>query len=178
MGCLGFLGRLGRSDRLEPDPSSISPAAALHWLQARQTAHTDPTRSVDAAPPQVAGAPGGAVGLQGRPGKAADTCYAWWVVAGLRMLGSAGAVAALPAADEERVRAHLLGQTQHALLGGFCKFPGDHPDMHHSYLGLAALGLMGGQEEGVRAVDAMMCISVEARGRLEGIWRGWGEGIN
>jgi geranylgeranyl transferase type-1 subunit beta len=64
-------------------------------------------------------------------------------------------------------------------MGGFTKFPGDrYPDLYHSYLGLAALSLCSTAEEregdGVKEVDAGMCVSAEARGRLGEIWRRWG----
>lgn len=65
-------------------------------------------------------------------------------------------------------------------MGGFSKFPGDKwADLYHSYLGLAALSLCSEPEErrrdGVKEVDAGMCVSVEVRGRLGGLWVGWRE---
>ena len=62
-------------------------------------------------------------------------------------------------------------------MGGFSKFPGDKwADLYHSYLGLAALSLASTQEEretdGVKELDAGMCVSVEARDRLNDIWSG------
>jgi geranylgeranyl transferase type-1 subunit beta len=74
--------------------------------------------------------------------------------------------------DRDAVRRYLLENTQHPVLGGFGKFPGDLPDLYHSYLGLAALSLAGG--EGVKEVDAGMCVSREARGRLGNLWKEWG----
>lgn len=73
-----------------------------------------------------------------------------------------------------RLRRYLLEKTQHPTLGGFGKFPGDLPDLYHSYLGLAALGLLDGGE-GVQRVDPGLCVSRRASGRLKGIWEGWKE---
>lgn len=74
--------------------------------------------------------------------------------------------------DHDLLKRYLLDETQHPVLGGFGKFPGDLPDLYHSYLGLATLSLMG--EEGVKEVDSGMCISKDASARLEELWRGWG----
>ena len=74
--------------------------------------------------------------------------------------------------DRDAVRKYLLEKTQNPLTGGFGKFPGDPPDLYHSYLGLTALSLAGSDE--VKAIDPAMCISNEAKGRLEAIWERWG----
>jgi geranylgeranyl transferase type-1 subunit beta len=66
-------------------------------------------------------------------------------------------------------RAYLLEKTQH-VVGGFGKKVGDPPDVYHSALGLAALGLV--DEEGVEKVDARLCLGVGAVGWVEGLgWR-------
>ena len=84
-------------------------------------------------------------------------------------------------------RRYLLEKTQH-IIGGFGKTPGDPPgppnarstmhvdnadvkaDILHSYLGLAALSLMG--EPGVKSLDPCLCISNEAKERLGSLpWR-------
>jgi len=113
-------------------------------------------------------------GMCGRPCKPADTCYAFWAGASLQLLGQ-GRANALH--DPGALRAYLLTLTQHPVMGGFSKFPGDKwADLYHSYLGLAALSLASTQEEraedGVKELDAGMCVSVEARSRLKGIWAG------
>ena len=48
--------------------------------------------------------------------------------------------------DIEHTRRYLLEKTQHSIMGGFGKFPGDLPDIYHAYLGLAALSLINGQK--------------------------------
>lgn len=78
-------------------------------------------------------------GLNGRTGKAADTCYAFWVSAALAILdpSSESQIIDVPAAEK-----YLLEVTQHSILGGFAKYEGNHPDQLHSFLGLAALSIM------------------------------------
>lgn len=61
----------------------------------------------------------------------------------------------------------------HHALGGFGKHAGDLPDLYHSYLGLAALSLLG--EKKLKPLDGTMCISVDAHHRLDGIWKRWSE---
>jgi geranylgeranyl transferase type-1 subunit beta len=113
-------------------------------------------------------------GMCGRPCKPADTCYAFWAGASLQLLGQ-GRANALH--DPAALRSYLLTLTQHPVMGGFSKFPGDKwADLYHSYLGLAALSLASTKEEreedGVKELDPGMCVSVEVRGRLEAIWAG------
>jgi geranylgeranyl transferase type-1 subunit beta len=113
-------------------------------------------------------------GMCGRPCKPADTCYAFWAGASLQLLGQ-GRANALH--DPAALRSYLLTLTQHPVMGGFSKFPGDKwADLYHSYLGLAALSLASTKEEreedGVKELDPGMCVSVEVRGRLKEIWAG------
>lgn len=105
-------------------------------------------------------------GMSGRTNKVADTCYAFWASASLHMLGRGSLY------DREAMTRYLLEKTQHPVAGGFGKFPGDPPDLYHSYLGLAALSLAGSDE--VKPLDPGMCISVAAKGRLKDIWQRWG----
>ena len=105
------------------------------------------------------------VGMNGRTNKVADTCYAWWAGASLHMLGCPNLY------SHSAVQEYLLEKTQHPVLGGFGKFPGNLPDLYHSCLGLAALSLAGSSE--VKEVDASMCISKEAQARLQKTWDSW-----
>lgn len=139
-----------------PSLLSTNPTAALPALQTPHATQNHP-------PPSA---------FCGRPCKPADTCYAFWAGASLHLLSSSS-LAATPA-----LRSYLLELTQHPIMGGFSKFPGDKwADLYHSYLGLVALSLASSEEErkgdGVKGVDAGMCVSVDVRGRLEGVWRGW-----
>ena len=103
--------------------------------------------------------------MNGRPNKVADTCYAWWVGASFHILGHPELY------NREALQRYLLEATQHSALGGFGKVAGDLPDLHHSYLGLAALGLTSTTD--VKAVDGGMCISKEASDRLPALWKSW-----
>ena len=55
-------------------------------------------------------------------------------------------------------RSYLLGITQHRI-GGFSKNAGGPPDIYHSYLGLAALAVMG--QDGFKDFDVGLCCSQE-----------------
>ncbi|GAB7353271.1 hypothetical protein MBLNU459_g3777t1 [Dothideomycetes sp. NU459] len=105
-------------------------------------------------------------GFNGRCNKIADTCYAFWVHASLDIIDQAN----LP--NLPSLRRWLLERTAHRTLGGFGKLAGDLPDVYHSSLALAALSLMG--EKQLKPLDATMCVSQEAKGRLKEIWQRWG----
>lgn len=107
-----------------------------------------------------------AAGMNGRTNKVADTCYCWWTAASLHILHQPQLY------ERNSLDKYLLEKTQHPVLGGFGKFPCDLPDLYHSYLGLATLSLSG--IDGVREVDAGMCISRAASVRLKGLWKSWG----
>jgi geranylgeranyl transferase type-1 subunit beta len=111
-------------------------------------------------------------GMCGRLCKPADTCYAFWAGASLHLLEQSH-LASKPA-----LRHYLLALTQHPIMGGFSKFPGDKwADLYHSYLGLAALSLVSTASEresdGIKELDAGMCVSADVRGRLERVWEGF-----
>lgn len=61
-------------------------------------------------------------------------------------------------------RKYILDITQHRI-GGFSKAVGGPPDIYHSYLGLAALALMGEPE--LKAFDVGLCCSAETARRVE-----------
>lgn len=103
------------------------------------------------------------VGLNGRCNKIADTCYAYWVGAPLKLLGH------LDLIDPRPVRRWLLDRTQH-IVGGFGKVPGAPPDIYHSYLGLVILSMFG--EPGLQNSNAVLCVSSRAIEHLEALpWR-------
>ncbi|XP_030511758.1 geranylgeranyl transferase type-1 subunit beta isoform X1 [Rhodamnia argentea] len=74
-------------------------------------------------------------GIQGRPNKASDTCYAFWIGATMGTLGANKFI------DERGLRSFLL--TCQSEYGGFGKFPKELPDLYHSYYGLAAFSILG-----------------------------------
>jgi geranylgeranyl transferase type-1 subunit beta len=103
------------------------------------------------------------VGMNGRPNKTADTCYAYWTCTPLQVLGR------LDIIDPQPIRKWLLDKTQH-IVGGFGKVTGDPPDMYHSFLGLIVLAMFG--EPGLQDVDAALCITNKAKKHLESLpWR-------
>ncbi|CAO3617355.1 unnamed protein product [Cunninghamella echinulata] len=82
-------------------------------------------------------------GFQGRPNKQPDTCYCFWIGASLDMLDSFQYV------QHENLRSFLiLTQTK---MGGFGKDDKSYPDVLHSYMGLAALSLLG--EPGIQEMN-------------------------
>lgn len=105
-------------------------------------------------------------GMSGRTNKVADTCYGFWVCASLHIMKQPKLY------DYAAIQRYLLGKTQHTVLGGHGKFPGDLPDMLHSYLGLAALSLAGNKH--LKELEAGMCVTKEARARLPSLWKQWG----
>lgn len=55
-------------------------------------------------------------------------------------------------------RRYLLEMTQQKF-GGFSKCAGGHPDLYHSYLGLAALAVM--VDDDLKQLDVALCCSKE-----------------
>ncbi|KAI9315000.1 geranylgeranyl transferase type-1 subunit beta-like protein [Dichotomocladium elegans] len=85
-------------------------------------------------------------GFAGRVNKDADTCYCFWIGASLHMLDAFDLV------NKDNLREFLLDcQTR---IGGFGKAPGHHPDILHSYMGVATLSLLG--EPGVDKMNTSL----------------------
>ncbi|AEY99206.1 FAGR384Cp [Eremothecium gossypii FDAG1] len=91
-------------------------------------------------------------GFQGRENKAADTCYAFWCMNSLEILGASALV------DTSLIDSYLLQQTQNSLVGGFAKTDEDDPDIYHTFLGIAALGLIAGSFDGVLCVPKTVSV--------------------
>ncbi|KAK5991770.1 Geranylgeranyl transferase type-1 subunit beta-like protein [Cladobotryum mycophilum] len=108
------------------------------------------------------------VGFNGRWNKKADTCYCWWVGGTLHLLDSASLF------DVKPSRNYILEITQHRI-GGFSKAVGGPPDIYHSYLGLAALSMMG--EPDLKELDVGLCCSKESVRRIERAREGLLEGL-
>ncbi|EEF30079.1 geranylgeranyl transferase type I beta subunit, putative [Ricinus communis] len=81
-------------------------------------------------------------GFQGRLNKPTDTCYAFWVGAVLRILGGYKFI------DGKALRGFLI--TCQSKYGGFSKFPGELPDIYHSYYGYTAFSLL--EEPGLNSL--------------------------
>jgi prenyltransferase beta subunit len=73
-------------------------------------------------------------GMQGRPNKAEDTCYSYWIGGTLRLLGRDELL------DVEKLRAYVL-RCQSTQMGGFGKVVGAFPDLLHSFYSLSWLSL-------------------------------------
>ncbi|KAF2222169.1 geranylgeranyl transferas-like protein type i beta subunit [Elsinoe ampelina] len=199
LGALSFLGRLSTSGHSGTKPTGpSSPNSTIQWLVSRQTATITEDDSFDTrqdetdtpetchdahtflSPSQLATETGKLsfasrptrsfaldwVGMNGRPNKIADTCYAFWVGGALHLLDAGHLL------EKERLRKWLLERTAHPALGGFGKHAGELPDVYHSYLGLAALSLIG--DESIQKLDATLCISTRAKQRLGPLWEKWG----
>lgn len=135
--CVGFDGGIGQGRELESHGGStycaiatlkilnrldaIDSEAVLYWCLNRQSD-----------------------GFSGRVGKSEDTCYSFWIGATICMLGARHLV------DTDALFG-FLSQTHHKDIGGFGKEEGCWPDLLHSYMGLAGLGLFG--YEGVEEVN-------------------------
>ncbi|WJX81087.1 protein geranylgeranyltransferase type I [Trifolium repens] len=88
-------------------------------------------------------------GFQGRPNKPSDTCYAFWIGAVLKILGGCNFV------DNKALRGFLLScQYEY---GGFSKFPGEFPDLYHSYYGFSAFSLL--EESGLKSLCSELGIT-------------------
>ncbi|KAK4835490.1 hypothetical protein QYF36_010428 [Acer negundo] len=83
-------------------------------------------------------------GFQGRANKPSDTCYAFWIGAVLKILNGYNFV------NKEALRRFLL--TCQFQYGGFSKYPGDMPDLYHSYYGYTAFSLL--EEPGLNPLCA------------------------
>ncbi|KAG0270147.1 Geranylgeranyl transferase type-1 subunit beta [Actinomortierella ambigua] len=105
-------------------------------------------------------------GFQGRVNKPTDTCYSFWIGASLKTLG------AFEHVDYDLNRGFLF-ETQHPAFGGFGKWVDTYPgkflrvehNVMHSYMGVAAMALMG--EPGLQPLDPLLNISCRTRERLE-----------
>lgn len=98
-------------------------------------------------------------GLNGRTGKPADTCYAFWVSASLEILepGSSNKFV-----NSEAVENYLLSVVQHTIIGGFAKLEGEKPDQLHSCLALTALSMLNTEAKAKYSLPSLhpaLCIT-------------------
>ncbi|KAK6933186.1 PFTB repeat [Dillenia turbinata] len=91
-------------------------------------------------------------GFQGRSNKASDTCYAFWIGGVLRILGCYSFI------NKRALHDFLL--TCQSKYGGFSKFPGQPPDLYHTFYGFTAFSLL--EEPGLKPICAELGISVIA----------------
>jgi len=99
-------------------------------------------------------------GLNGRPGKAPDVCYTWWVLSSTAMLGLAMHPQHPPShfchAEPLRAFVHSCMSAD----GGVAAHPGDDPDPFHTFFGLAGLALLDAADADVEAVRRRWGIEV------------------
>lgn len=103
-------------------------------------------------------------GFQGRPNKPVDTCYSFWIGGALKILGAFDLV------DFKQNEMFVL-LTQHNVAGGFAKWIDYNPDPLHTYLGLAALSLMG--REGLNPVVPELNITHKTFEHLKKVHAQW-----
>uniref|UniRef100_A0A7S1F3D2 Geranylgeranyl transferase type-2 subunit beta n=1 Tax=Noctiluca scintillans TaxID=2966 RepID=A0A7S1F3D2_NOCSC len=74
-------------------------------------------------------------GFNGRPEKAPDVCYSWWILSALASIGRAHWI------DGARL-ASFIRKSEDLEDGGIADRPGDVPDVFHTFFGLAGLSLL------------------------------------
>ena len=88
-------------------------------------------------------------GLCGRPEKAPDVCYSWWVLSSLSILKRVHWVCA------PSLRAFIL-RCQDGAKGGISDRPDDEADVFHTFFGVAGLALLG--HPGLERVDPVYAL--------------------
>lgn len=97
-------------------------------------------------------------GMQGRPNKAEDTCYSYWIGGTLRLLNRQELL------DEDKLCRYVMAcQTP---MGGFGKVVGAFPDVLHSFYSMAWLSLSF--HHYLKAFDCTLGICQERAAFLEG----------
>ncbi|KAK9450375.1 terpenoid cyclases/protein prenyltransferase alpha-alpha toroid [Limtongia smithiae] len=124
--CLAALAIAGRLD----EPGVVDRDLVCWWLSERQV-------------------PSG--GLNGRPEKLPDTCYSWWVLSSLAILGR------LDWIDKNKLREFIL-DAQDDEAGGIADRKGDVADVWHTHFGIAGLSLLGFDD--LAPIDPVFCLPV------------------
>lgn len=103
-------------------------------------------------------------GFQGRPHKPVDTCYSFWVGAALKMLDAYKYI------NESKNREYVL-MTQDGVIGGFSKWVDSTSDPLHTYMGLAGLSLMHGNN--LMEVQPALNVTVRTHEHLMSLHEKW-----
>jgi len=90
-------------------------------------------------------------GMQGRPNKAEDTCYSYWIGGTLRLLQQDHLL------EQEALRDYVL-RCQNPRFGGFGKVLGANPDVLHSFYSLAWLSLSSKHLENIGGLKELNCV--------------------
>lgn len=88
-------------------------------------------------------------GLNGRPEKAEDVCYSWWVLSSLHIIGRVHWI------DREALIKFIL-RCQDTERGGIADRPGDMVDVWHTCFGMTGLSLL--EYPGTVLVDPVYCM--------------------
>jgi geranylgeranyl transferase type-2 subunit beta len=108
-----------------------------HWLAERQT----PTG-----------------GFNGRPEKAPDVCYSWWITSTLEMIGKSHWI-------DKSALARFILRSQDEMSGGIADRPECVPDVFHTFFGLAGLSLIDPEAYGLAGrVDVQLSILAPSTG--------------
>ena len=91
-------------------------------------------------------------GLNGRPEKAPDVCYSWWVISSLALLRRTHWI-------DGRALAGFILEAQDGGKGGIADRLEDEPDVYHTFFGVAGLALLG--YPGLRRVDPVYAMPEE-----------------
>lgn len=91
-------------------------------------------------------------GFNGRLNKYADTCYVFWTLASLELLGFTHLI------DKKATIKFLIQNTQNTHMGGFNKTTDEDefPDPFHSFLGLSALSIL--KYPGIQSLNCQLVI--------------------
>ncbi|GMI41921.1 hypothetical protein TrCOL_g13739 [Triparma columacea] len=97
-------------------------------------------------------------GMQGRTGKAEDTCYSYWVGGGIRILGTyrGGDDADKCELPEPGKVVEFIMKCQHPRFGGFGKNVGAPPDIMHTFYSLCYLSMSGVEGDKMGEVDVVL----------------------
>ncbi|XP_023342195.1 geranylgeranyl transferase type-1 subunit beta [Eurytemora carolleeae] len=106
-------------------------------------------------------------GFQGRPNKAEDTCYTFWLGAALKILEGSNYI------DWSEIKNFVL-TTQDPITGGFAKGTDMSPDLLHTYLGLSGLSLAEPPLlPSLNPVDPALNITLRAKQHLLSLHKQW-----
>lgn len=157
---LSYDGGIGQGPYLEAHGGSTFCAIASLWMMGRldslSTAQIESLRRWCFMRQEA--------GFQGRPNKPTDTCYSFWIGGTLSILDS------FEYSNTATNRAFLFS-TQDCITGGFSKWPSHSPDPMHSYMGIAAMSLMG--EAGLQPLFPALNISARAYDHLRSLQGTW-----
>ncbi|OAF66783.1 GGTase-II-beta, partial [Intoshia linei] len=93
-------------------------------------------------------------GLNGRPQKKPDTCYSWWVLSSLKIIGKIDWI------DQNHLKKFIY-QCQDPENGGFSDRPGDMCDPFHTCFSLTGLSLMNMDD--MKKVHPVYCLPMKCK---------------